>query len=200
MKQKPFHGESFYLTGTPFIGYLSLLLLHLRLHLLSGRSSQVISVWPPGKSRRWWNLCERLLDIQIFNRIFIRCPRNQAHKEFFLFPFSFFFPFFLCRWPLGERKIWKKKRKRRENKKTDDFQHSLCLVSQGITARLKCYSETKWGKCWMVMKLIISDGLFICVLESSEPLEFWKMKEFCSLLPSTQKTIERYYNSLLFQH
>ena len=24
MKQKPFHGESFYLTGTPFIGYLSL--------------------------------------------------------------------------------------------------------------------------------------------------------------------------------
>jgi len=34
------------------------------------------------------------------------------------------------------------------HRESQNFQHSLCLVSQGITARLKCYSETKWGKCW----------------------------------------------------
>ena len=31
----------------------------------------------------------------------------------------------------------------RRNSQHDSHQHSLCLVSQGITARLKCYSETK---------------------------------------------------------
>ena len=43
-------------------------------HLRLQRSSsyfQLRNRWPPGKSRRWWNLCERLLDIQIF----FRCPR-----------------------------------------------------------------------------------------------------------------------------
>lgn len=32
------------------------------------------------------------------------------------------------------------------HRESQNFQHSLCLVSQGITARLKCYSETKQRK------------------------------------------------------